>query len=143
MKSLKESLLDTEENLYKNSNVGRFTKAIELIKAAFGRMYYGGKGGSLNTSKIKNIQNTDACGKKLEIGDLVIVAEHTGGYTSIDYFTPAIITGFYKSPDGSKVKINILGEYDPSKSIENNHDYTVFCGSVLKVSKSIIQNLYK
>ena len=69
MKSLKESLLDTEENLYKNSNVGRFTKAIELIKAAFGRMYYGGKGGSLNTSKIKNIQNTDACGKKLEIGD--------------------------------------------------------------------------
>lgn len=63
MKSLKESLLDTEENLYKNSTVGRFTKSIELIKSAFERMHYSGRQGGLTTSKIKNIQNMDACEK--------------------------------------------------------------------------------
>ena len=142
MKSLKESLLDGEDELIKKLDKSiKITQSMEILKNILNRL--DGGYGYDSYVRYKHKKYVDACDRKLNVGDLVLISNHSGGYSSMDYFLVGVVVGFINDRNEYKVKINTDGNYDQNKPIETSYNNTYLCSQVLKLPSQTIKNLYK
>lgn len=134
MKTLKEyiaeaSLLDMDGTIADGDDYIKKYKHLDIVKKHFDS--------NIKISNLKYNRKTDATGKKLEIGDLVMYPRQNGGYDNLYKYELGIIMNIYNTVSGSQVKLNISGDKDKYTTD------TVYCINVIKVTPSMVKNLYK
>lgn len=151
MKSLKESLLDSEEDIYNNTLIGKIGPQLSILETIHKRIIK--NNGCIDISKLSG-GITDANGQKLNIGDLVIFPTITG--EAGNHYKPrtfimvgVVVKLVYDHPGGPCVQLLLTNEYNEEvqDDIENcrysSETSCVYCGQCIKVDKSFVKNLYK
>lgn len=150
MKSLKESLLDTEENLYNRTIIAKISPHLSILETIHKRII---KNDYVDLNKLSS-GATDACGQKLNIGDLVIFPNSTsasrGSYQPENYIMVGVVVKLVQNyPGGPHVQLLLTNDFNEEvqKDIEHcvysTDTCCVYCGQCMKIHKSFIQNLYK
>ena len=144
---VQESILaDMEKTIAKGDELNKYKSLFDFISNVNKNIIDLDYTNEYNDSKISKTSCKDALGNKLSIGDIVIVAKsakYDNHYILKSYFIVGLIIDIKSTSAGDILKLNINGKYDMNKELSDNDSNRVYCGSVIKLPKNTIKNLYK